>query len=491
MSDGGISDNAIVNEVRHEPTGGQGGWASLGRAFGGGFGGAGTLQGETAYENGMRIGAQTVDALAQAKQRVQANESANQAADMLNDPEVQKALGLSGPLSGLFQTRLRAGDKIEDVMKSATEAVHFKNRTMLADPSIPLEQRHAAANSEDPASLTPKAEGPLGSVFDPGANHGSGATTVGDLQQKNTQSEIDLRGAQAKAAGVNAGAHVTSANASAANSGPFGKPPIGTRYQMKPDNNGDPSDPSNYVLDNTGRPAVERIPGLVEAKGEGQVNTRNTRRVNNATNMLAAETKILGKIGFDASSEAQGAGAVHGLMGVASENLGKSLSSEQAQNYRSSLAGVSNQLGILELVGGVPPGAYTNQLEKAIKNDSADTNETRMQHAALIRQIVEVAAHTAEDNPAMDPQYKAAIVRSAREVQKNIPFTASEVQAFRAERKPGQTFQQFLDSHKREETETFGDYGGASPKVDHAAPVGAAPAPTAPSQSDPLGILGK
>lgn len=488
MADGGISDSSVINEVRHEPTGGTSGWASLGRAFGNGggnplnAGGAGTQQGETAYENGMRIGAQTVDAMAQAKQRIQANESSAKAADMLeSNPQVQDALGLSQPLSNLFATRLRAGDKIEDVMKAATESVHFKNRSKIADANAPENARVAAAASEDPAGLMPKAEGSLGSVFRPAANGGQGATTVSPLQQQSAQSEIDLRGAQAKAAGVNAGAHVVSSDAAAANAGAGGGGKLRTGNKWV----ADPQDPTGVQHDADGNPV--QTADLNANKGEGAVSERNTRRMVIAAQGLAKEANNLSKIGLSESVGAQITGAGHGVFGTASENMGKSFSTDAQQNYKSSIAGMERQLATLELAGGIPPGTYVQQLKTAVANDPSDTPSNRLFHASIFRQIAEVAAESAHASPKMDIQSKNAIYDAVAKVQQAIPFTASEVQDYRRDGKKGQTFQQYLDSVKREPNESFRDgAAAAAPQADHAAPVGAAP-----TQADPLGILGK
>lgn len=479
MSDGGISDNEIVAQSGREVKDNQSGWSTLGKAFGNGFGQANTAQGETAYENGMRIGAQTADALAQAKQRVQTNDANNKAADMLeNDPEVGAALGLSQPLRNLYSTRLRAGDKMEDVMKSATESLHFKNRSGIADLANSPEQRTAMAASEDPGMLTPKAEGPLGSVFTPAANRGLGGTTVSPLQTQVAQSEIAKNNAAANAAPVNAAAHTTSAEAAAANAGAGGgKLRTGNKWIE------DPQDPSGVLHDANG---PVQGPDLNANKGEGAVSERNTRRMVIAAQGLAKEANNLSKIGLSESTGAQITGGGKGVLGTISENMGKSFSTDSQQNYKTSIAGMERQLATLELAGGIPPGTYVNQLKTAVANDPSDTPSNRLFHAGIYRQIVEVAAESAHASPKMAQQSKDAIYDAVEKVQKAIPFTTGEVQDYRRDGKKGQTFQQYLDSIQREPAESFRNGSGAAPA---AAPSGAKP--TAPSQNDPLGILGK
>lgn len=470
MADGGISDNAIINETR--PHGGsESGWASLGEALGGGAGGANSIAGQNAYNAGMRVGSQTADALAQAKDRIQKSDAAEQAAKALESPQLQAQLHLTPELGSYFATQARMGKDPKEVTSMMLENLQLQNRQKLADTSVPLSERHAAANSIDPGSLTPKAEGPLGSVFDPGANNGSGQTTVSSLQQRVAESDISLHNAQASAAGINAGAHKETADATAG-----GKLMTGNKWIA------DPQDPTGVMHDSQGRPV--QGPDLNANKGEGAIGERYTRRVVNASNELAKETNILGKIGFDSTTGAQINGGHNGLLGTITENMGKAFSSEQSQQYKSSMAGISNQLGSLELAGGVAPGTYTKQLENAIQNSPTDTVNTRLQHAALIRQIAEVAAESASDNPKMSDQARQGIYRAVGQIQKNIPFTASEVQDYRHDGKKGQTFQQYLDSIQRQPAESFGTGSTAAPT---AAPARSA----APSQADPLGILGK
>lgn len=472
--DGGISDNAIVGEVRREPVGGGGGWASLGHALGGGLGGANTIAGETAYENGMRVGAQTADALAQAKDRVQKSDSADQAAKALQSPELQAQLHLTPELGNYFATQARMGKNPEEVTQMMLQNQQYQMRNRIADTSQPLDQRHAAAFAEAPASMAPKAEGPLGSVFDPGANGGSGQTQVSPLQQQVAEAGVGLKDAQAAAAPVNAAAHATQAANSGAGSG---KLLTGNKWVA------DPQDPSGVLHDSTGQ-AVQ-APDLNANKGEGAVSERNTRRMVIAAQGLAKEASNLSKIGLSESTGMQVSGSGKGVFGTASENMGKAFSTDAQQNYKSSIAGMERQLATLELAGGIPPGTYVNQLKTAVANDPSDTPSNRLFHASIFRQIAEVAAESAHASPKMDVQSKNAIYDAVEKVQKAIPFTASEVQDYRRDGKKGQTFQQYLDSAQRDAPESFRD--GSTP----AAPATGGQKPTAPTADDPLGILGK
>lgn len=473
--DGGISDNAVVNEVRHEPDGNPSGWASLGKALGGGLGGAGTIAGENAYQSGMRVGAQTADALAQAKDRIQKTTAAHAAATALRSPELQAQLKISPALGEYYATQADYGREPDAVTNMMLKNQEFQNHAAVADPSQPLEARHAAAYSLAPASMAPKAEGSLGSVFDPGANGGSGQTSVSPLQTQVAGSEIAKNNATAYAAPVNADAHAMTATKAP---GAGGKLLTGNKWME------DPQDPSGVLHDASGQPV--QGPDLNANKGEGAVGERYTRRIVNATNGLAKEASNLSKVGLGESVGAQ-VGAGKGVFATAAENMGKAFSSESSQIYRSSIQGVENQLASIELAGGVPPGTYVDKLKQAISNSPTDTPNTRLWHAATIRQIAEVAAETASENPKIAKTSAQGIYDAVAKIQKSIPFTTGEVQDFRRDGKPGQTFQQFLDAAQREPAETFGNRSNGAASA--APAIGAKP--TAPSANDPLGILGK
>lgn len=449
------------------------GWGAVGQGLGDAVTGASTAPGNPAFTKGLQVGAQTIDALAQARQRIIDQQQNHTAATQLRDPQFQQLLGLKPEEGEYAATLAEKGAPPQQVTEFLKGQLDIRNRQTLGDAAAPVAARHAAAYSLSPASATPHEFGPAGSSFDPLGNNGSGEATVSPQQSEMNASTIQKNQETGAAATSNAQSHAQTANAA------------GTTPKLVPGNKwvADPQDPTGVQHDATGKPV--QAPDLNANKGEGAIGERYTRRVVNSANELAKETAILGKIGFDSSTGAQVNGSHGGLLGTTIENAGRAFSSEQSQQYKSSMAGISNQLGSLELAGGVPPGTYTKQLDNAIQNAPADTINTRLQHAALIRQIAEVAAESASENAKMSDSAKQGIYKAVATIQKNIPFQASEVQDFRHSGKPGQTFQQFLDSNPRAATE---HYGSDAPAAGPAAP--AAPAGGKPAGYDPLNLLG-
>lgn len=418
MSDGGISDSAVINEVRHEPTGNQGGWTSLGKAVGSGFGGANSLQGEQAYESGMRVGAQTVDALAQAKQRVTDNEQRAKAAKMLDEnPDVQQGLGLSQPLSSLFATQLAQGKDIDSVMKAATESVHFKNLTKLADPNAPMNERMAAMNSQDPNTLKPAAEGSLGSVFRPGANGGQGETTVSPLQQQNTQSEIDLRAAQAKAAGINAGAHQETAD-KAPNSA-AGKLLTGNKWIE------DPNDPSG-VLHNNGQPVQGpdlNANKLTEPSTADRMHGVMVLGIGN----LANEVHNIARLGFNTTLGATNISGSKpgGILEAIRQNAGNAMSSGDQQLYDTSTRQMGRFIGVNENGGRFVPEAVAQDITHNLANIPQHSEAALFGHIAAVKQIAQASDDMIQASHA-SPAYKEIFARRRKEVEADVPFNMDD-----------------------------------------------------------------
>ena len=426
--DGGISDNASVGEVRAESAGNPGGWSSLGKALGGGMGGPGTIAGETAYQNGMRVGAQTADALAQAKDRVQKSEAAHQAGAALRSPELQAQLKISPELGNYYATQAELGKEPDAVTQMLLKNQEFQRRATIADPTQSLESRHAAAYAQDPASMAPKAEGSLGSVFDPGANKGSGETSVGPLQKQVAQSEIGQHNASASAMsglatqrdnqpfGPN-GAGQTGAAL-------FGKPPANMRYVMKPDGNGDPTDTHNYVLDSTGRPSVEPIPGaLTEPSTADRFHGVMIMGMGN----LANEVHNISRLGFTTTLGATNISGSKpgGILEAIRQNAGNKMSDSDQQLYDTSTKQMGRFLGVNENGGRFVSEAVAQDITHNLANIPAHSEAAMYGHIAAVKQIAQASDDTIQASHA-SPAYKAISARRRAEIEADVPFSMDD-----------------------------------------------------------------
>jgi|GEM_PF-3918412 len=470
---GGLSDAAIINETRPRQAPSSG-WATLGSALAGG----GQVAAQDAYDQGLRLGASTVDALAQARDRIQKTQGASAAAAALRNPQVQGVLGLKPEEAEYGASLTEAGAQPEQVTGVLKGFQQQRLGAVLADPNADPAQRHAALFALHPEAATMHAEGANGTYIDPLAsnvnyNAPPSATntpvTVGDQQTALNNSEIQLRKQQGQAAIQNANAHQDSVD---------NKQPAASKLQTgyKWDVDTDPNS-QTFGSVKTGPDGTPiQIPNA-NAGGEGAVQQRYTNRMVSAASGLAKETGNLSRIGLTASTGAQiGAGHPNSLLGAVKDNLGKSLSTDDSQNYAASMANVDRQLGMLETAGGVPPGTYVTQLRDATTNVPGSSTNARLYHAAIIRQIVEQAAEQVQAGAA-GPTQKQAIFDAASKIQSNVPFTPSEVIDFGREGKPGQTFEQYLATKQgRDKPEQFG-----TPRN--------APAPAAtPSSAPPPGF---
>jgi hypothetical protein len=414
------------------------GFASLGSAL---AGGGNQPQNDLAEERGMLVGAQTANAMAQARDRVNAAQQNEKAAQTMESPEFAQATGLDPSVLSWGAAQARAGRQPQDIGAFFQDVQHTKNRATLA-ASQPQNPALGAAMAEHPEGVFPKAVGTAGSFespqgFDPN-NPNSSPVHISPEQTKLNEAQIDQR---------------TSA-ADKNERGPAAKDGLPHGYAWAPD----PNDPAKALLDSNGKPIA--VPTMAANPGEGAVSERNTRRIVNGAVGLKNEVGNISKIGLDAStgfqvSDPRGGGIMH----TATENMGKAFSSAKDQVYKSAMSGMENQLGVLELAGGVPTGTYQENLRRSVENNPGDTPQSRLYHMARIRQIAETAAEATEGNPKMNPISRAKIYDVVNQIQDSIPFTSNEVSGYVAHGKPGQTFQQYLDVTPRDHRETFGTVG--------------------------------
>lgn len=412
------------------------GWATAGAGLGDMFSGASTAPGNPAYAKGLQVGAQTMDALAQARQRINEQQQADQAASTLRNPQIQQTLGLKPEEAELAAVYASKGVPPEQITNMLQGFQKMRLGNALADPNGDAATRHGAAFALAPGTAAPKAEGPYGSTFDPLANGGSGSTTVGAQQAQIGNADIAEKQAQGAAATSNASSHQQSV-ANASGTGGAGKPPSGYRWQIDPDT-------MDLKLDNTGRPIAEPIPGL-PAKGDSAVSQRYHEVVLNAANGTAREMENVKKLGYDTSTGAQQIGGTHnGIMNTLVNNLGKSLSSTEQQEYESTMTNVGRYLAQVENAGRMPPGTMTGSLDK-LKNAPGTTENARLYNLALVRQNIESGGDTIQAGSA-NQGVKDAYDTALKRVQKAVPWTPEDVIDFQHGAKANQTFQQFLDA---------------------------------------------
>lgn len=471
-SDGGPSDYEVLRDTGKEADAGAGnnvsnGFGAIGAALAGN-GGSNTAAGENAFANGARIGAQTIDALAQAKDRITKNQQAEMAGQQFENPQFQAQLKISPEEASYYATQARAGVPPQDIFASIKQGQSIKNRALISDPTADPNARRAALMAENPASADIHAAGDNGSYVDPMLAHygtdATGATTataspvsVSPLQSQLTQSTTGKNQAEGDAATTNAAANTTRANTAATTAQNGGKAPAGYQWASK---DGQP------VLDDNGQRTLTPITGGGKdpnaPKPESAVSARYHDVVNQAGAGVNSDVGNIVHMGSSTTSGANVPGQ-HGALGTAVENIGKKLSTTDQNQYSSSVTNIGRYLSQIENVGRMPPGTMTASLDSAVKNGIGDSEGARIYHLALIRQVMENGKETMDASSASDA-VKANFSKNVASVQKAVPFTPNDVIDWERSGKKGESINDFMKrTAPAEGAPPSGGWGQATP----------------------------
>jgi hypothetical protein len=442
-SDGGPSDYEVLRDTGKEADSGAGnnvsnGFGAIGAALAGN-GGPASAQGENAFANGARIGAQTIDALAQAKDRITKNQQAEMAGQQFENSQFQQQLKISPEEGSYYATQARAGVPPQDIFASIKNGQSIKNRALIADPTADPNARRAALMAENPASADIHAAGDNGSYVDPMLAHygtdATGATTataspvsVSPLQTQLTQSNIGKNNAEGAAATTNAAANTTRANTAATTAQNGGKPPIG--YHIVKGQDGNP------VMDETGAPVLTfdkggpHDPGI--AKPEGAYQRIYSSNMVGSAGGVAKELTNMDALGNGANSGGMNAGPGHGgLLATTSDNLGRAISSTTQQEYKKSAANMGRFIGMIENGGRPTTTGAAGSAQEAVEAQAMDTPESALYSRALARQAVEAQVDRMRTSGA-PPEKIAAYEKALDEVKKAVPYTPVDLIHFRS-----------------------------------------------------------
>lgn len=477
-TDGGISDNAIINETRPR-AGVSSGWASLGNALGGGQSQSGGL----AYDRGMQIGAQTVDALAQAKDRIQKTQMAHQAANAIRSPTLGQIFHLDPTEQEYLASGTEAGTLTpDDLVKYVTGKQQYTQRAALADPTVNPDVRLGSALALDPAGAVPKAEGPLGTVIaplSPGYNPNAALSptnspvSVGGPQLAQSQATINKDNADAASARASVPqkqAETNLANTRARTlADPANVPPNGMRIKLDPDT-------LEPVRDNTGRYIFEQKPG-VPLHGEGATNQRYMGNMIGAATQLVNELENVRSIGDTESSGLTSLGTGHGgVGGTVLGNLGLAGSSDAQQRYHQSMGNIGRFVTTLESGGRLAPETTSASIQRIIEAYPGNTDNSRRYGLALARQILEGQQVRMDSGGASEAE-KAAYLGQVKRGQTAIPYTPEDINEYGKLPQPGK-FEDFVKQRRAQDAAMAG-----VPPVAQ----GGGPAPVVPANSPPPG----
>lgn len=132
----------------------------------------------------------------------------------------------------------------------------------------------------------------------------------------------------------------------------------------------------------------------------------------------------------------------HSLMSSVKSVLGQKVTSQEAQDYKTMVAGVARNLSTIETAGLAPNGAITNSMNSVLLNEG-DTQMTKLRKLAEMRQIVEEGLKPQLANPKLAPTQKQLIQNIITGVQQAVPFTHSDITALQRSKNPQATVMDF------------------------------------------------
>jgi hypothetical protein len=134
-----------------------------------------------------------------------------------------------------------------------------------------------------------------------------------------------------------------------------------------------------------------------------------------------------------------------GLLGATKNVLAQKITPQDAQDYKTMLAGVSRNLATVETAGLAPGGSLTHSLEALTLNEG-DTQMTKLRKMAEMRQIIEENMGPQLANPKLPPSQKELVNQIIQNAQEAVPFTQSDITRLQQSKNPKQTIMNFATS---------------------------------------------
>jgi len=130
------------------------------------------------------------------------------------------------------------------------------------------------------------------------------------------------------------------------------------------------------------------------------------------------------------------------LMGSVKSVLGQKITSQEAQDYKTMIAGVSRSLSTIETAGLAPNGSITHSMDSITLNEG-DSQLTKLRKLAETRQIIEKGIEPNLSNPKLAPAQRQLIERIVSDVQQAIPFTQHDITKLQQSKNPNATLMDF------------------------------------------------
>lgn len=176
-----------------------------------------------------------------------------------------------------------------------------------------------------------------------------------------------------------------------------------------------------------------------------------------------------------------GASPGHSVFQATRDAVRNSLSSQDVQTYNLATTGLHRSLATIETQGLVPPGTFTTTMQ-ATDLRPGDTELTKLQKLAELRQIVETGLDPLANSPRVPSQTKQYIGALINRVHDAVPFTWDDVLALSREKDNTTTL---ADVIKARTGNTPGALHPTAPGVTPAA-AGSTPEPKTQQEYDAL-----
>jgi hypothetical protein len=190
--------------------------------------------------------------------------------------------------------------------------------------------------------------------------------------------------------------------------------------------------PSGYRHSTTEPGKLEFIPGGPADPNtkEGKLGNRESvylSRVMTSANEVAKDLENVVRLPLSSSTGMFGGRTQGGsLFSAGKEALTNSMTSQEVQTYNTMATGFQRNLASIEASGLAPPGGLSHQMD-AVMFKEGDTNLTKLQKLAQIRQIAVAGMETAMANPRVPEQQRKHMEDVVAQIKKAVPFTNKDI----------------------------------------------------------------
>jgi hypothetical protein len=132
----------------------------------------------------------------------------------------------------------------------------------------------------------------------------------------------------------------------------------------------------------------------------------------------------------------------HSIMDSVKGVLAQKVTGQEAQDYKTMIAGVSRSLSTIETAGLAPNGSITHSMDSITLNEG-DSQLTKIRKLAETRQIIEKGLEPNLANPKLAPAQRELITKIISDVQTAIPFTQHDITQLQQSKNPNATLLDF------------------------------------------------